>query len=66
MALAEAGILPIVVPVGDDSPLAGIGIFAAGPEDTRAIMDDDPGVRAGIFTYQIHHPARGFPGAALP
>jgi uncharacterized protein YndB with AHSA1/START domain len=65
MALAEAGLLPVVLPVGDDTDLAGIGIFAAGPEDTRAIMDDDPGVRAGIFGYELH-PVRGFPGAALP
>lgn len=65
MALAEVGIMPIVLPVGDDSGLAGIGVFAATPEDTRTIMDDDPGVRAGIFTYQAH-PARGFPGSALP
>jgi hypothetical protein len=28
-------------------------------------MDHDPGVEAGIFTYEIH-PVRGFPGSALP
>ena len=65
MALAEAGLLAIVLPVIDDTSLAGIGIFAATTEDTRAIMDDDPGVRAGIFTYDVH-PVRGFPGASLP
>jgi len=27
-------------------------------------MDADPGVRAGIFTYDVH-PVRGFPGSAL-
>jgi hypothetical protein len=31
----------------------------------RTIMDDDPGVPAGIFTYDMH-PVRSFPGAALP
>ena len=65
MALGEAGLLAVVLPVTDDSDLAGIGIFAATPDETRAIMDDDPGVRAGIFTYEVH-PVRGFPGAALP
>jgi uncharacterized protein YndB with AHSA1/START domain len=65
MALAEAGLLPVVLPVTDDTDLAGIGIFAADPEDVRAIMDDDPGVRAGIFSYEVH-PVRGFPAAALP
>lgn len=65
MQLAEAGLLPIVVPVNDDSDVAGFGIFAASPEDTRTIMDADPAVRAGIFSYDLH-PARGFPGASLP
>ena len=65
MALAEADLLSIVLPVADDSDLAGIGIFAATPEDTKKIMNDDPGVRAGIFTFEVH-PVRGFPGARLP
>jgi len=65
MALVEAGLLAIVLPSGDDSGLAGIGIFAATADDTRAIMDDDPCVRAGIFSYELH-PVRGFPGACLP
>ncbi len=65
MALVDAGLLSIVLPVSDDTDLAGIGVFAASPEDTRAIMDDDPGVRAGIFSYHLH-PVRGFPGASLP
>jgi uncharacterized protein YndB with AHSA1/START domain len=64
MALVEAGILSVVLPVMDDTDLCGIGIFAASPDDTRAIMDDDPAVRAGIFSYDIH-PVRGFPGATL-
>ena len=65
MALSEAGLLPVVCPVTDDSEVAGIGIFAASPEETRAIMAGDPGVQAGLFTFEIH-PVRGFPGAALP
>ncbi|MGX7680293.1 SRPBCC domain-containing protein [Jatrophihabitans sp. DSM 45814] len=65
MSLAEAGLLPVVLPVTDDSDLAGIGVFAATIEEMRVIMDDDPGVRAGIFSYEVH-PVRGFPGASLP
>ena len=65
MALAEEGVLNVVLPVGDATSLAGIAVFAASVDDTQTIMDDDPGVRAGIFTYDIH-PVRGFPGAALP
>ena len=65
MSLAESGLLAVVLPVGDDSGLAGIGVFTTDPETTRTIMDDDPGVRAGIFEYHVH-PVRGFPGASLP
>lgn len=65
MALAAAGLLAVVLPVADDSDIAGFGIFAADPDETRTIMDDDPGVLAGIFRYDLH-PVRGFPGAALP
>ena len=64
MALVEAGLLPIVLPVSDDSGLAGFGVFALTPEDVMTVMDADPGVRAGIFTYDVH-PVRGFPGSAL-
>jgi len=56
MALAEAGLLSVVVPVADDTDLAGIGVFAATPDDTNAIMDDHPGGRAGIFRYQTPGP----------
>jgi uncharacterized protein YndB with AHSA1/START domain len=65
MQLGAAGLLPIVLPVTDDTDVAGFGIFAATPEDTRTIMEADPGVQAGIFTYEVH-PVRGFPGASLP
>jgi hypothetical protein len=64
MALQAAGIMPIVCPVGDDE-IAGIGIFNTGPDEARDIMADDPGVRAGIFTFEVHG-CRGFPGDALP
>ncbi len=65
MALNEAGLLPVVLPVGDDTDLAGIGVFTVDADEVRSIMDDDPGVRAGIFTYEVH-PVRGFPGSTLP
>ena len=57
--------LPIVCPVTDDSVTKGLGIFDARVEDVTAIMDADPGVQAGIFTYEVH-PVRSFPGDALP
>jgi uncharacterized protein YndB with AHSA1/START domain len=64
MALAERGDLLIVLPVGDGTGLAGIGVFAGTSDEVSAVLDGDPGVRAGIFRYELH-PARGFPGAAL-
>ena len=64
MALRQAGVLAIVCPVGAGD-VCGLGIFDADAEAVREIMDGDPGVRAGVFTYQVH-PCRGFPGDALP
>ncbi|MBO0732115.1 MAG: hypothetical protein J2P57_22835, partial [Acidimicrobiaceae bacterium] len=62
MALQAAGIMPIVCPVGGDE-ISGIGIFSTDPDETRRIMSDDPGVRAGVFTFEVHV-CRGFPGDA--
>jgi len=66
MALAEAGLLSVVVPVADDTDLAGIGVFAATPTTpTQSWTNTRAGGRAGIFRYQTH-PVRGFPEASLP
>jgi hypothetical protein len=64
-ALRDDGVLAVVLPVTDGSDVCGIGVFAAAIDDTIAIMNDDPGVAAGVFTYQVH-PCRGFPGDSLP
>ena len=64
-ALREHGVLAIVLPATDDSDWAGLAVFTAPPDEVRAIMDHDPGVAAGIFTYEVH-PVRGFPGSSLP
>jgi len=65
MALRALGTLAIVCPVDDDSEWAGIGIFDAPPDEVTRIIDEDPGVEAGLFTYELH-PVRGFPGSTLP
>src|SRR5271166_2197176 len=57
--LRHDGVLPVVLPVTDGSDVCGIGVFAATVEDTTAIMNDDPGVLAGVFTFEVH-PCRGF------
>jgi hypothetical protein len=64
-ALRAAGDLAIVCPVRDDSEWAGFGLFTGTPEEVTEIMEGDPGVRAGIFSYEVH-PVRGFPGDSLP
>jgi len=32
----------------------GIAIFDLDEAQTRAAMDEDPGVQAGVFTYELH------------
>jgi hypothetical protein len=64
-ALRADGILNIVCPVKDGSDTCGFGIFNATVEETKKIMDEDPGVQAGLFTYELHA-CRSFPGDSLP
>ena len=64
-ALRADGVLPIVCPVADGSDVSGIGIFNTSVEEARKIMDEDPGVKAGVFVYELHA-CRGFPGESLP
>ncbi len=54
----------MVLPVTDGSDVCGIGVFDATVDDTTAVMREDPGVAAGIFTFEVH-PCRGFPGDSL-
>jgi uncharacterized protein YciI len=61
--LKDSGELLVVGPLGDGE-FAGLCIFATDLERTRALMDADPAVRAGIFTYQLQT-LRSFPGDAL-
>ena len=64
-SLRADGLLSIVCPIVDDSGWAGIGIFNATLDEVRRIMDEDPGVQAGVFTYEVH-PVRSFAGDCLP
>lgn len=64
-ALRDAGILSIVCPVIDGSNVSGIRIFNASVDETKKLMDEDPGVKAGVFEYEAHA-ARSFPGDCLP
>ena len=65
-SLRADGDLAVVLPVtSEPGDLAGIGIFTGMPEEVALLMDADPGVVAGIFTYEIVS-VRGFPGDGLP
>ena len=62
--LHMAGIMPIVCPVNDGSGISGTCVFDTTPEEAELIMSRDPGVMAGVFTYEIHQ-SRSFPGSTL-
>ena len=62
--LRRDGKLLIVCPVNDGTDVGGLSIFSTGTDETRTTMDEDPAVRAGIFTYEVH-PVLGFPGDSL-
>jgi hypothetical protein len=64
-SLRADGLLSIICPVADGSDFRGIGIFGGTVEETKNIMDADPGVQAGIFVHEVH-PCRSFPGDSLP
>ena len=63
--LRADGVLSIVCPISDGSNVTGVGIFHAPVEEVKKIMDEDPGVQAGVFVYEIHA-TRSFPGDSLP
>jgi hypothetical protein len=65
LRLKQAGLMPIICPIADGSGVTGIGVFDATPDDVERIMAGDPGVQAGVFTYEVHL-CRSFPGSALP
>jgi len=64
-ALREKGLLSIVCPISSEDDIRGIGIFNATVEETKKIMDEDPGVKAGVFFYEVLQ-CRSFPGDSLP
>ena len=65
MQLGEDGILPIVCPVRDESEIAGICIFTASLEEVQKMYEEDPAIKAGYLSFEVH-PCSGFPGSMLP
>lgn len=63
-ALRAKGLLSIVCPVTEENTIKGIGIFNAGKESVKAVMDEDPSVQQGLFVYKMLD-VKSFPGDAL-
>ena len=63
--LRRDGKLSVVCAINDGTDVSGVGVFATSVEETRRIYEDDPGVKAGIFSFEVH-PTRSFPGDTLP
>ena len=63
--LRRDGLLSVVgLVVQDETDVTGVCIFSANLKRTKRIMNEDPAVKAGIFTYEAHL-IEGFPGDAL-
>jgi predicted ester cyclase len=63
-ALYLAGLQRVVCPIGDGSGTTGVGIFDADPGEADRIMRQDPAVKAGLFTYELHA-TQTFPESTL-
>jgi hypothetical protein len=63
--LRDAGVLAATLVVLDDSELWGIRVLTGTVDDTVALLNDDPGVAAGVFTFEVHL-CRGLVGHSLP
>jgi uncharacterized protein YciI len=64
--LRKEGIVVLAMPVYDDTRIAAIGIYAGrSKEEVKKLVVNDPGVKAGIFEYEIVN-SMGLQGDALP
>jgi hypothetical protein len=58
------GSLALVGPMRSDGDVRGLYIFNCGRDDAIALIEDDPAVRAEIFTFETQE-LMAFPGDAL-
>jgi hypothetical protein len=56
--------IAVLCPVLSDT-LAGVAVMTLGADEARAVMADDPCVRAGMMTCEVQ-PCLGFPGDTIP
>lgn len=59
--MREAGQQVLTCPIMDEGELAGIGLFALSREEAAALTAEDPGVKAGRFTFEVLN-CMGIPG----
>ena len=52
-ALHAERVLSIVCPISDGGNIAGVGIFNADVNKVKLLMDEDPGVKEGVFVYDV-------------
>jgi hypothetical protein len=64
VSLRADGTIAILCPVASDT-ICGVAIMTLTPEEARAVMQEDPCVRAGMMQVEVL-PCHGFPGDALP
>jgi len=62
--LRRDGKVSIICPINTTEAVSGLCIFSTDLAETRRIMDDDPAVKAGVFTYEVYS-TRSFPGDSL-
>jgi len=63
-ALRKEGKLCVVCAIRDETDVSGVGVFSTSLEETRRIYEEEPAVKAGILTFEVHA-TRSFPGDAL-
>ena len=64
VSLRASGAIAILCPVASEA-LAGVAIMTVPPEEARAIMNEDPCVRASMMRCEVHL-CHSFPGDSLP
>jgi hypothetical protein len=63
-ALRADGKIAIVGPVTAETGVSGLYIFNCDADESRTIIEGDPAIVEGIFTFEVH-PCRSFPGDKL-
>ncbi|HZY46364.1 MAG TPA: hypothetical protein VFE96_01085 [Candidatus Bathyarchaeia archaeon] len=54
----------VLYPASGKSGMEGIAILPTDPEEAKRIIDEDPAIKSGVYTYEVH-PARVLPGDSV-